>query len=227
MRIGKAVRCSFVVAWWLASASALHAQTLGTVAGTVKDPSDAVLPGVTVEASSPVLIEKVRSVVTDGTGKFTIVNLPPGMYDVSFALPGFATVKREAVEVSIGVTATINIVLRVGAVSETVTVTGETPVVDLQSAQQTTVANAAAFKELPTGGSWVNMAQLIPAVNSAFFGSASGTRISPRFNNNECDFSSSCGRLGQFDPSIAANNGSLPLVRRHKSRAASAETLIP
>ena len=170
MLIRKAVGLSLVVAGYLATASGLYAQTLGTVAGVVRDPSDAVLPGVSVEASSPALIEKTRSAVTDGRGQFSIVNLPPGTYDVSFTLAGFSAVNRRAVEVSVGVTVTINITMRVGAVAETVTVTGETPVVDLQSSAQTTVANARAFKELPTGGSWVNMAQLIPAVNSAFFG---------------------------------------------------------
>jgi hypothetical protein len=145
----------------LGSPSGLYAQALGTIAGVVKDPSDAVLPGVTVEASSPALIEKTRSVVTDGRGQFSIVNLPPGNYDVSFNLTGFSTVNRQAVQVSVGVTVTVNITMRVGAVAETVTVTGETPVVDLQSTAQTTVANARAFKELPTGGSWVNMAQII------------------------------------------------------------------
>jgi hypothetical protein len=166
----KAVGLSILAVGLLGSPSALHAQALGTIAGVVKDASDAVLPGVTVEASSPALIEKTRSVVTDGRGQFTIVNLPPGTYGASFNLPGFATVNRQAIEVSVGVTVTVNITMRVGGVAETVTVTGQTPVVDLKSTAQTTVANARAFKELPTGGSWVNMAQIIPAVNSAFFG---------------------------------------------------------
>jgi Carboxypeptidase regulatory-like domain len=150
--------------------STLFAQALGTIAGVVKDSSDAVLPGVVVEASSPVLIEKTRSATTDGRGQFTIVNLPPGSYNVTFNLTGFAPVNRQGIDVSIGITSSLNISMRVGNVAETVTVSGETPVVDLQSTAQTTAANAKAFKELPTGGSWVNMAQLVPAINSAFFG---------------------------------------------------------
>src|SRR5262249_12929347 len=146
------------------------AQTLGTIAGVVKDSSDAVLPGVIVEASSPALIEKVRSVTTDGRGQFTIINLPPGTYSVTFTLTGFSPVNRPGVDVSIGITANLSILMKVGNVAETITVNGETPVVDLQSTAQTTAANAQAFKELPTGGSWVNMAQLVPAINSAFFG---------------------------------------------------------
>ena len=166
----RAVGLSILAVGLLGTPSALQAQALGTIAGVVKDASDAVLPGVTVEASSPALIEKTRSALTDGRGQFTIVNLPPGTYRVSFNLAGFATVDRQAIDVSVGVTVTVNITMRVGAVAETVVVTGQTPVVDLQSTAQTTVANARAFKELPTGGSWVNMAQIIPAVNSAFFG---------------------------------------------------------
>ena len=110
------------------------AQTLGTIAGAVKDPSGAVLPGVTVEAASPALIERVRTAATDGTGLYRIVNLPPGLYTVTFTLPGFSQVRREAVQVEAGFTAKIDADLRVGAVEETVTVTGESPVVDLQSA---------------------------------------------------------------------------------------------
>ena len=146
------------------------AQVLGSVAGTVSDPSGAVLPGVTVEASSPALIEKVRTAVTDGTGQYRIVNLPPGTYVITFTLAGFSTVRREGVNVSINVTTSVDADLRVGDLKETITVSGETPVVDLQSAAQTTVADARTFKELPSGGSWVNIAQLIPAINSAFFG---------------------------------------------------------
>ncbi|HET9567382.1 MAG TPA: carboxypeptidase-like regulatory domain-containing protein, partial [Vicinamibacterales bacterium] len=100
-----------------------NAQALGSVAGAVKDASGAVLPGVTVEASSPALIEKIRTVVTDGSGQYQIVNLPPGPYTVTFALPGFSTFKRDGVEVSVNFTSTINAEMRVGAVEETITVT--------------------------------------------------------------------------------------------------------
>src|SRR5215204_3261033 len=89
-----------VAALCLAAVRAADAQTLGTIAGSVKDVSGAVLPGVTVEASSPALIEKVRAVTTNGTGLYRIVNLPPGTYTVTFTLNGFGTVRREGVEVS-------------------------------------------------------------------------------------------------------------------------------
>ena len=86
-----------------------------SIAGTVKDASGAVLPGVTVEATSPALIEKVRTATTDGAGQYTIENLRPGAYDVTFTLPGFSTVKREGIELTGSFVATINTELRVGA----------------------------------------------------------------------------------------------------------------
>src|SRR5712691_5476951 len=113
--------------------SAVHAQA--AITGVVKDTSGAVLPGVTVEAASPVLIEKVRSVVSDGTGQYRIVDLRPGTYSLTFTLPGFNTVKREGIELSGNFVATINTELKVGAREETITVTGETPIVDVQSAR--------------------------------------------------------------------------------------------
>jgi hypothetical protein len=140
---------------------------LGTLAGTVKDASGGVLPGVTVEASSPVLIEKVRTAVTDGAGKYQIVNLPPGSYSINFSLTGFSTVRRDAVDVSINVVTTIDADLRVGTVQETITVTGESPIVDIQSSAQTRTVTAQAFKELPVGSSWIQMAALVPAIRAS------------------------------------------------------------
>jgi len=140
------------------------AQALGTVAGTVRDASGAVLPGVTVEASSPALIEKVRTAVSDGTGQYAVTNLPPGIYAVTFTLPGFSTVKREAVEVSINFTTTINADLRVGAVEETITVTGASPIVDVQSAALTRSVTQEIIKQMPGGGSWIQMAASVPAI---------------------------------------------------------------
>src|SRR6185295_10417889 len=113
------------------------------------------------------LIEQVRTVVTDGTGQYKIVNLVPGVYSVTFALPGFSGVKREGIEVTASFTASVNADLKVGAVSETITVTGETPIVDVQSATQTRALTAEAFKTIPTSGVWVQMAALIPAVQTA------------------------------------------------------------
>src|SRR5262249_21649322 len=94
----------------------------GTVAGIVKDTSGAVLPGVTVEASSPALIEKIRTVVSDAAGLYKIVELRPGTYTVTFSLPGFSTIKIENIELTSGFTATVSAELKVGDVAETITV---------------------------------------------------------------------------------------------------------
>jgi hypothetical protein len=141
-------------------------QVLGSVAGVVRDPSGGVLPGVTVEVTSAALIEKVRSVTTDGAGQYRIVNLPPGVYAVAFTLTGFSTVKREGIEVTPGFTVPLNAELKVGTVAETITVSGESPIVDVQSAAQTRSVSAQIFKELPTGGSWIQMAALVPAIRA-------------------------------------------------------------
>jgi hypothetical protein len=144
--------------------SVTYAQALGSIAGSVRDASGAVLPGVTVEATSPALIEKVRTVVSDGSGQYQIVNLPPGTYSVSFTLPGFSTFKRDGVEVSVNFTSAINAEMRVGAVEETITVTGESPIVDIQSAAQTRSVTQDIIKQLPGGGSWIQMAASVPAI---------------------------------------------------------------
>src|SRR6187455_2592006 len=106
------------------------ARAQASIAGVVKDPSGAVLPGVTVEAASAVLIEKARSVTTDGTGQYRIIDLRPGAYTVTFTLQGFSTVRREGIELTGSFTATVNAELKVGELSETITVTGESPIVD-------------------------------------------------------------------------------------------------
>src|SRR5690242_15852079 len=130
------VRVVTAVTWLMLAPALAFAQA--SIAGVVRDASGAVLPGVTVEASSPVLIEKVRSVSTDGSGQYRVVDLRPGIYTVTFSLPGFTTVKREGIELAGSFVAQINIDMRVGGLEETVTVTGETPVVDVQSVRRQT-----------------------------------------------------------------------------------------
>jgi hypothetical protein len=120
------------------------------IAGLVTDNTGAVLPGVTVEASSPVLIEKVRTVVTDGQGRYTIVDLRPGTYRISYSLTGFNNAIREGLELPADFTATINIQLSVGALEESVTVTGQNPLVDVQTAARTEVITRTLLDALPT-----------------------------------------------------------------------------
>src|SRR5262245_52985615 len=127
MRLLVLVACSL-------APSAAWAQA--TLAGTVKDASGAVLPGVTVEAASPVLIEKTRTAIAAATGQYRIESLQPGTYTVTFTLAGFSTLKRDGVELSGTGVIKIDADMKVGGVAETVTVTGETPVVDVQSTRR-------------------------------------------------------------------------------------------
>jgi hypothetical protein len=135
-----------------------------TLTGVVKDTSGAVLPGVTVEASSPVLIEKARSAVSDGTGRYQIIDLRPGSYEVTFSLTGFSTVKRSEVALSGTLTTTVDAELRVGNVSETVTVSGETPVVDIQTTTRQTVMDQKIVAAIPTSRNSFAVGTLIPGV---------------------------------------------------------------
>ena len=120
-----------------------------TLTGTVHDASGAVLPGVTVEASSPALIEKTRTAVTDGSGQYRIIDLQPGTYTLTFGLTGFNTVKRENIILSGTQVVTIPADMKVGGIEETITVTGETPVVDVQSAKREVVMNQQTIQTLP------------------------------------------------------------------------------
>ena len=140
------------------------ASAQSSLAGAVKDASGAVLPGVTVEASSPALIEKVRSVTTDASGQYKIVDLRPGNYVVTFSLPGFSIVKREGIELAGSGTLTVNAELKVGALEETITVTGETPVVDVQNAARQEVLSGDLVSKTPAAKSWNGIMLLVPGV---------------------------------------------------------------
>ena len=137
-----------------------------SITGIVKDASGAVLPGVTVEAASPALIEKVRSVVTDGNGAYRIIDLRPGPYSVTFTLPGFSTFKRDGVDLSGTATFVIDADLRVGALEETVTVSGLAPTVDVQTSTKGRVIDKDVIDTVPTGRSFMTLGVLIPSVNS-------------------------------------------------------------
>jgi Carboxypeptidase regulatory-like domain len=143
----------------------LFAQATASIAGVVQDASGAILPGVTVEASSPALIEKVRTVVTDAAGQYKIEQLRGGVYTVTFTLSGFSTLRREGIELSGSFTATVNAELKVGALEETLTVTGESPLVDLQSAAKQRVVDQELLVAIPTGRTPQVAAFLVPGVN--------------------------------------------------------------
>ncbi len=145
--------------------SIVYAQA--SITGVVRDPSAAVLPGVIVEVSSEALIEKVRSVTTNESGQYRVENLRPGVYTVTFALSGFGTIKREGIELSGTFIATVNAELRVGAVEETVTVTGASPVVDVQSANRERVLTAEVINNAPVNRYPSFVAAMIPGVTNS------------------------------------------------------------
>jgi carboxypeptidase family protein len=136
------------------------------ITGVVRDTSGGVLPGVTVEAASPVMIEKVRSVISDDTGQYRIVDLRPGTYSVTFTLPGFSTVRREGIELTGTFVATVNGDMRVGALEETITVTGETPIVDVQSVKTQQIVSKDVIAAIPSSRNAGGIQALIPGMSS-------------------------------------------------------------
>jgi hypothetical protein len=152
------------VAWVLMIPATAWAQA--TIAGAVRDTSGAALPGVSVEATSSALIEKVRAAVTDGTGQYRIEDLRPGTYTVTFSLQGFNSLKREGVELTGSFTATINAELSVGTLTETVVVTGESPIVDVQSARRQMTLSNDIVTSIPTVRSYNALLVLVPGVVS-------------------------------------------------------------
>ncbi len=145
--------------------SAAFAQATG-IAGVVRDTTGAVMPGVTVEASSPALIERVRTVTTDAQGQYKILDLRPGTYEVTFTLPGFSTVKREGIELPATFTATVNADLKVGALEETVTVSGASPVVDMQNVIKRQVVAKDTIDAMPTSKNWSTIGIMTIGVSS-------------------------------------------------------------
>jgi hypothetical protein len=147
----------------------LGAFAQASISGLVRDSSGGVLPGVTVEASSPVLIEKTRTATSDANGRYTISDLRPGAYRVTFTLPGFRTVVRDGVELAGTQVATVNGDLSVGGVQETITVSGETPAVDLQSTTRQAVMDQEIVSAIPSSRTPFTVGVLIPGVRKGAF----------------------------------------------------------
>jgi hypothetical protein len=182
----RGLRTAFVV---LASLVLLPSAVLAqaSITGVVRDSSGGVLPGVSVEASSPELIEKVRTAVTDADGRYRIVDLRAGTYAVTFTLTGFSTVRRGDIKLEGTFVATINADLKVGALEETVVVTGESPIVDVQSVSRQTTLSNEVINEIPAVRSYAGLMSLMPnmvtpggaaanspAPNMVIFGAAGG-----------------------------------------------------
>jgi len=164
------VRSWLFVAFCFGLPSLAHAQS---IAGTVRDTSGAVLPGVSVEASSPALIEKTRSVVTDGNGQYQIIDLRPGIYTVTFTLQGFTTVSRQNLEVTGGGVTTVNAEMRIGGLQETLTVTGDAPVVDVQtSTSREQVLSNDFVRSLPASRGYGNYLAGVPGISGTGLGAS-------------------------------------------------------
>src|SRR5512134_1726649 len=220
-------RAWIVIGWLLAGVIALpstvHGQgaVLAAVTGIIQDSSGAVLPGVTVEVSSPVLIERVRSAVTDSTGRYRLTNLPAGTYTLTAALTGFNTVRREDLELSGSFTATVNLSLQVGNLEETLTVTGEAPVVDVSSAQRQQVINSEVMATIPASRSYEGLAALVPgiqlATNNQNVGGIQGP-VPPYFTGH--GGSSFEGRLRIDGMTTGGSTGGVSLMALDTSNAA-------
>jgi len=159
------VRTFTALAFVASFASLAVAQNASGIAGVVRDDTGGVLPGVTVEAASPALLEKARTVVTDGQGVYTFTDLRPGTYTVTFTIPGFNSVKRDGIELTSAFTANINAELKVGSVQETITVSGAAPTVDIQNVVQQKTFAREVLDVLPVGSKgWNAVAILVPGV---------------------------------------------------------------
>src|SRR5678815_4887487 len=190
-----------------------------SISGIVKDTSGAVLPGVTVEAASPVLIEKSRSTVTDGSGAYQIINLQPGTYTVTFTLPGFNTFVRDQIELSGSFVATVNADMRVGALAETITVTGQTPLVDVRSSAVQKVVTKEIVDAIPTGRLGINLAALQPGI---ILGAGGGVG---QANTNALTSQDVGGTAGDTFTDLAIHGGK-PAEQRQTIGGLSAATTI-
>jgi hypothetical protein len=165
MRQQQIVRSLLVVWYLLTVASEVSAQTsANNIVGVVRDATAAVLPGVSVEVTSPALIEKVRASITDAEGQYRILSLPPGMYTVTFTLQGFNKVTREGIQLTANFTATVNAELRVGSIEESITVRGESPIVDMENTATRNVISRDVVDSVPTGKAIAGYASLTPGI---------------------------------------------------------------
>jgi len=178
--VGRRIRRLLVLGALCLCPSLAHAQSSG-IAGVVTDTSGAVLPGVSVEASSPALIEGSRTVTTDSSGRYNITELRPGVYTVTFTLGGFSPIRREGIELSASFTANVPAQLKVGSLEESVTVSGATPVVDVQNVVKQRLVTSEVLEAVPSGKSWSQVGVLTVGVSSSLtdVGGSAGENQNP------------------------------------------------
>jgi hypothetical protein len=181
---------------WAAPA---RAQQASGISGVVRDTSGLAMPGVTVEAASPALIEKVRTVTTDGEGRYSIVDLRPGTYSVTFTLTGFSTVKRDGITLTSGFTATVNVAMQVGSLEETITVSGAAPVVDTTSMRKQETLNTNELEALPSGNIGLQTLAYVTPGFAATQADVGGTRDTWSAQGNYTFYHGKGGTRANFD----------------------------
>jgi hypothetical protein len=155
----------FILVVCLLAASLAMGQTqTGTITGVVSDEQGAVMPGVTVSISSPALIGGTRTAVTSQTGAYQFAQLAPGVYTVVFQLSGFNTIRMEQIDVRVAFVSRVNATMKVAGVEETVTVTGESPIVDVKSSVAATNIEKEIFDTVPSGNNPFTMASFVPGM---------------------------------------------------------------
>ncbi|MEQ1727996.1 MAG: carboxypeptidase-like regulatory domain-containing protein [Vicinamibacterales bacterium] len=198
-RWSRAVACGLAVLGYLSFVAPAWAQQASGIAGVVRDTSGLAMPGVTVEAASPALIEKVRNVTTDGEGRYNIVDLRPGTYTVTFALTGFSTVKRDGITLGSGFTATVNVAMQVGSLEETITVSGAAPVVDTTSMRKQETLNTSELEALPSGSIGLQTLAYVTPGFAATQADVGGTRDTWSAQGNYTLFHGKTGTRASFD----------------------------
>src|SRR5262245_61608773 len=180
----RALKATLEIAAFLLLIPAAAAAQEGQIAGTVRDPSGAVMPGVLVEVTSPALIEKVRSATSDANGQYRITNLPVGTYSATFTLEGFSKQQQNDIVLTSGFTAPVNATMTVGRVAETVTVVGFTPTVDVQNARQVATFAGSEIRDLPTSRNLRSILTLTPGLTTTGLGADCVGGVGVWCNNN-------------------------------------------
>src|SRR5688572_19736481 len=177
------LKASLTLAMLMLTTASTFAQE-GQIAGTVRDSSAAVIPGVLVEVTSPALISKVRSATTDGNGQYRITNLPVGTYTVTFSLQGFTRQQRDNIVLTTGFTAPVNATMSVGELSETIVVSAEAPTVDVQNARQVAAFEGEQIRDLPTTRNIRSILTLTPGLTATGLGADCVGGVGVWCNNN-------------------------------------------
>ena len=225
----KAQRMQYVALAGLAFALLLAPRAVlaqSSIAGEVTDETGGVLPGVAVEAASPALIEGSRTVFTDGQGRYSVIDLRPGVYTVSFTLQGFSTVRREGVDVAAGVSVPINAQLAVGSLQETVTVSGATPVVDIQQATQRSVIDRETIQALPTNRTTHTVGMILPGMKmtGSMVGGAGSTIVQQYVTARGKSQIQNTSQVDGMDTRMIRGGGNLPYDNIGMAQEVSIET---